>query len=261
MPRSRSPLKAKPLRVPGQSIAEERDELWNEETEPWFLLALFFVAFAGLEWIMYVRDAPRSPVLYTVVAVVTSTFAVWKIARAVPRMRQLRQGLEGERAVGQFLDERLGIRGYRVFHDVVGTHFNVDHVLIGPSGVYTVETKTLNKPASGDARITFDGQTLLVAGRALDRDPMRQAHAQAAWLRTLLHDSTGRALSVFPIVLFPGWFVEPSPGSRDRIWVLEPKALPTFLEQSPVRVSPEDVHLLAFHLSRYVRSVNVGPVH
>lgn len=38
--------------------------------------------------------------------------------------------MEGERAVGQFL-EQLREQGFHVFHDVVGTGFNVDHVLVG----------------------------------------------------------------------------------------------------------------------------------
>jgi hypothetical protein len=41
---------------------------------------------------------------------------------------------------------------------------------------------------------------------------------------------------------------------RGRTWVLEPKALPGFIEQEPVTVAPADVALAAFHLSRYVRS-------
>jgi hypothetical protein len=56
-------------------------------------------------------------------------------------MRTLRQGIEGEKAVGQFL-ERLREQRYQVFHDLVGDGFNVDHVLIGPAGVFTIETKT-----------------------------------------------------------------------------------------------------------------------
>jgi len=52
-------------------------------------------------------------------------------------------------------------------------------VLIGPAGVFTVETKTRTKP-HGDARVTFRGEALLVAGFEPDRDPIVQARAQAA---------------------------------------------------------------------------------
>ena len=36
-------------------------------------------------------------------------------------------------------------------------------------------------------------------------------------------------------------------------WVLEPKALPSFIEREPARIEMSDVALAAFHLSRYVR--------
>jgi len=61
--------------------------------------------------------------------------------------------------------------------DVVGDGFNVDHVLIGPAGVFTVETKTHSKPR-GDARVVFDGEAIQVAGMEPDRDPVVQARGR-----------------------------------------------------------------------------------
>lgn len=159
--------------------------------------------------------------------------------------------------MGQFL-ERLRDRGYQVFHDVVGPGFNVDHVLIGPAGVFSVETKTWNKPIRGEARISVQGDRLLAAGLELDRNPIVQAKAQASWLKTLLLDSTSRTFDVFPVVLFPGWFVEPSVGGC-AVWVLEPKALPPFLEREPARLSSEQASMAAFHLSRFIRSTERRP--
>lgn len=36
-------------------------------------------------------------------------------------------------------------------------------------------------------------------------------------------------------------------------WVLEPKALPAFIENEPETLAERDVAMAAFHLSRYVR--------
>ena len=83
---------------------------------------------------------------------------------------------------------------------------------------------------------------------------MVQARAQAGWLKGLLAESTGRQFDVFPIVVFPGWFVEQSHGSLRNIWVLEPKALPKFLGNEPQCLTPEEVKLASFHLSRFIRS-------
>jgi hypothetical protein len=55
------------------------------------------------------------------------------------------------------------------------------------------------------------------------------------------------------VVVFPSWYVEQR-GSRGDVWVLEPKALPAFIENAPAMIAPSDVALASDHLSRYVRS-------
>jgi hypothetical protein len=250
----KSPIKDKPLRHAGQSLEEERRTLFEDKLEPPLLMAAFVLVLAGLEWLRYFRDDKPHPVLFSVVAVLVVAFAAWRITRFIPKMRALRLGAEGEKAVGQYL-ERLRAKGYDVFHDLVAPGFNVDHVLIGPAGVFTVETKTWSKPARGEARISFDGEQLVAGSLTPDRNPVIQARAQASWLKNLLLESTGRKFDVMPVVLFPGWFIEQSASSRREIWVLEPKALPAFLEQEQMRLERDDASLAAFHLSRFIRSV------
>jgi hypothetical protein len=217
------------------------------------MLALFFVLIAGLEWWRQYMSIAPSPITFSVAALTAVLYAGFRIWRVVPRLRNLRQGVDGERAVGQFL-ERLRGGGFQVFHDVIGVGFNVDHVIIGPAGVFTVETKTWSKPIAGNAQLQFDGKSITVAGVEPDRDPVIQAKAQAAWLRSQLTDSTGKTFDVRPVVVFPGWYVVNSGGSFKDIWVLEPKALPTFLSNEPSRLSHEDVKLASFHLSRLIRT-------
>lgn len=251
--KSRSPLKDKPLRLPGQSLQEQRQDLWDDKFLPSYLVAVLFAIMAALEWFRYFRSDPPRPVLMTAVAGIAITFVLCRFFRLRPQMLRLKQGMDGERAVGQFL-ERLREQGYQVLHDVPGDGFNLDHVCIGPGGAFTVETKTWSKPSSGNARIQFDGQRLLVNGHEPERDVVAQAQAQATWLARTLQESTGRSIPVQPVVVFPGWFVEASPGAHKSVWVMEPKGLPAFLANEPARLLPEEVKLAAFHLSRYVRT-------
>lgn len=249
----RSPLKDKPLRQAGQSLEEERMALLDDKLESPLFLAVFLVALAGLEWWRDYTGTKPLPWLFTTVALLAVAFATWRFFRLRPRLRALRLGIEGEKVVGQYLDG-LRAQGYSVFHDIVGPNFNIDHVLIGPAGAFTIETKTWTKPARGDARIRFDGYTLVAGGQAPDRDPIVQARAQASWLRRTLNESTGKSIEARPVVLFPGWFVEPMPGSLKDVWVLEPKALPAFLDREAARLSAEDARLAAYHLSRHIRA-------
>src|SRR5678815_3360394 len=143
---------------------------------------------AVLEWMRYLRDDKPHPILFSAFAMGAVAIAAWQFFRLRPKMRSLRLGIDGEKAVGQYL-ERLRASGYEVFHDIVAPGFNVDHVLIGRSGIFTIETKTWSKPARGEARISFDGKQLMKGNHSPDRNPIVQARAQASWLRNLLTES------------------------------------------------------------------------
>ena len=81
-----------------------------------------------------------------------------------------------------------------------------------------------------------------------------QAKAQASWLRELLSESTGHKYDVRPVIVYPGWFVENRSPGKKAIWVLNPKGLPTFLDDEPRQLKPEDIKLTSFHLNRLVRT-------
>ena len=244
-----SPLKAKPFRVPG--LDEEIDRSINDTVTSYFIAAAVLCALSGMEWLGYLTHAPRHPILFSVIAAIAVAAASWRTVEVRSRVRRLRQGRDGERAVGQFL-ERLRVGNAQVFHDVPGEGFNFDHVVISPHGLYAIETKTYSKPWP-EARVTVDGDSVKIAGQIPDRDPIVQVSLAARWLTDKLHESTGKLWAVRGVVVFPGWFVEQP--LRGRVWVLEPKMLPGLIEQEPVSVTPEDVALAAFHLSRYVRAM------
>lgn len=248
-----SPLKAKPLRNPGQSLDEQIQELLDDKLIPTFWTAALLVMVAFLEWFATWRNLPRLPVLWTVAAVCGVLYCFWSFQKIRKRARELRLGRDGERAVGQYLD---GLReaAARVFHDIPGGEFNLDHVVISRHGIFVVETKTCSKPYP-KATVAVAGDQILVAGRAMARDPVEQVRAQVSWLARMLEETTGKKLPVRAAIVFPGWFVEPSGDvKRLGVWVLEPKALPAFIENEPVRLSDADVALAAYHLSRYVRA-------
>jgi hypothetical protein len=226
---------------------------------PYFAFALFMVILSGLEWAAVHWHIPRQPWLYTGLAVLATLYAALKFWRVWGRLQRLKLGRDGERVVGQYL-ERLRADGADVFHDVPGEGFNVDHVVLSTHGFYAIETKTRSKPPRGDARVVLTDAGLVVNGFRPDRDPLVQAQAGAKWLSQLLEESTGKRFPVRGVVLFPGWFVEPMSttwrSAPERPWVLEPKALPAFIENEQPGIADSDLKLAAYHLSRYIRTAN-----
>jgi hypothetical protein len=217
----KSPIKRPPLRNPGDSLDEEIERTTWEEGMAYYFFAAFLVVFAGLEWFRWFHHVEPSPILHTVIATIAVAYAVYKLRTASARVKRLKLGRDGEKAVGQFLDERLRERGSQVIHDFPGEKFNIDHVVVHQSGVYAIETKTYSKPNRGEAKVFFDGQSVRIPGRELERDPVRQARAQAKWLQELIVETTGKKVPVRPVVVFPGWYVVPTAEAKGGdVWVL-----------------------------------------
>ncbi len=248
----RSPLKDRPLRLPGQSIQEQIEDILIDILVKYFGIGSTFLLIALYDWLSTLQKTPHNPWLSTAIAAVIIAFCVFKGYRAYRKIAPLKLGRDGERIVAEQLDV-LKQQGAVVLHDVVGDGFNLDHVILSKNGIYVVETKTWSKPNKGSPSISYDGHELLVNGFKPGRDPVAQAVMNARWLTKTLQDSTGKTFAVRPVVLFPGWFVQPIPRGC-AVWVLEPKALPSFVQHEPMRIADPDLHLAAYHLTRIVRT-------
>lgn len=168
------------------------------------------------------------------------------------KTKQLKLARDGEKAVGQYLDA-LREEGARILHDIKGDNFNVDHVVLSEHGIFVIDTKTHRKPAKGETKIRVKNDEVYVDNYRMERNPLKQSRALSRWVQDLLQETTGKKYPVQGVVVFPGWYVEKMTGKED-IWVLNPKALPAFIRNSPKKLQPEQVRLAHYHLSRYVRS-------
>jgi hypothetical protein len=162
-PNKISPLKDRPLRNPGQSLEAQLDDLRDRKILLPILTAGVLILLAGLEWFRWYRDTPPQPAIYSLFAIGYAIYVVVTIRRSWAHMQAIKLGRDGERAVGQYLDQ-LRESGSRVFHDIVGQGFNVDHVVVAAQGIFVVETKTWRKPARGEAHISFDGTSIRADG-------------------------------------------------------------------------------------------------
>lgn len=249
----RSPIRVKPLRLPGQSLDEELRRLYEEKFLYYYWLSAAFIILALVEWWRSLADLKPQPVIYTLSAAAVVGFSVHKIRKLRSHVHALELGLEGERSVGQALEE-LRVSGYRVFHDIVGDGFNMDHVVVAPQGIFLIETKTRTKPDRKDARVTFDGKRVLVDGYESERDPVEQVKRLRRWLAGKLEETTGKKFPIRAVILFPGWWVEFDPRTLDGpMWVMNPKVLPGRIAKSRVQLSQQEMDLAAAHLAALIR--------
>ncbi len=193
------------------------------------------------EWWRYLAPRPPHPITATVIAaIVVAGCAYWLVAIR-KRLIRLRQGLDGEKAVGQYLEKHRE-PDWRVFHDIPCNGFNIDHLLVAPQGIFVIETKTYSKRCSGQRPIKYDGDALYVNGGPPNRRPIRQAQNARDWLQDQLQRDTERTYPLRGVVIFPDWYIEgPGDYGRVEIWVLNQQALPEFMKHEPTRMSEEDM--------------------
>lgn len=151
------------------------------------------------------------------------TWAVYRIVVHGNRRRDALQGLRAELYTAQELN-RLQAHGCLVFHDVPGDGFNLDHVIIGASSVYVVETKSFRKPRAANGKdhfkVSYDG-TWLAFPDFRTEQPIQQARQQADWLRRHLQQALGRPIPVKPTLALPGWWID-GPIPKDGVRVFNP---------------------------------------
>ena len=251
---NKSPLKDRPLRIPGQSLDDEMQQIIDGELVSNLLFPFLLILFSVSDWLLWYQVVKLpNPILISVVAIGASFYCFYRVLKIRKRVRALRLGRDGERAVGQTL-EALRRKGYRIFHDLLGEGFNLDHVIVSEHGVFSVETKTYSKPAKGSCKIIYSGEGISINGYKPDKKIIIQVLAQKNWLEKQIATITGLKVLVKPVVVFPGWYIENHQNNKNEIWVLEPKALPTYIENSPKLISEDNVKLISNHLSRYIRT-------
>ena len=162
----RNPLGDPPLRLPGQGVSER---LYDESLAmllavvlplimPLLSVGVFFLSIKARGW----PDGMEllQALLLWLFAIVLFGYVAWRKRATV---RNLRLGMLAERMVGQQL-ERCRTHGYFIFHDIEcegkAKAFNIDHLAIGPGGIFVVETKARSKPETGETVAWVQGNTV-----------------------------------------------------------------------------------------------------
>jgi len=202
------------LRPPGYSLHQQIEVL--SENLNLYLIVIFFSAMVFISMIAVVAEQkgvapyPMNYPLHYAALVIIIGVCLYKMVRSMNRRNLLRLGYEGELVTAQEL-HKLMPEGNYVFHDFPADNFNIDHVVVGPGGVFAIETKTRSKRKSGnqarEARAEYNGEEIVFPDFR-DKSYLDQARRQAKWLANWLKNATGEAIDVFPVVSLPGWYVD-----------------------------------------------------
>jgi len=255
----KSPIRDKPNRLPGQSLNDEIQKVMSDDVE--FHAGMFgmYVIVVAVLWINKFTNFFSNYfalISFTIVALFPCAYCVYRLCKSKKYLKNLNQGLEGELYVGQFLTNKLLRKGYNILHDIPvelsdGTKCNIDHVIISPNGIYTVETKTISKPVRGDAKIYFDDKMLSFNGKDATDKPVIQAKAEAGWIDDFIDKRTiHKGIKVHPVIIFPGWFIN-TDYDKSKIWILNEKCLESFISNEAGDISEGIVKEITYKLAEY----------
>jgi hypothetical protein len=136
------------------------------------------------------------------------------------------RGAEGERKVGAIL-EGLAPE-YHVLHGVWLGRGDIDHVLVGPGGTFTIETKSHPGPIHLDH---------------IDAKMLNQAYAESK----LLHKVSG--LEVTPLLVFSeAYLLGKPPVRRHGVTVLPARMLAGYFDRRRPNYNPDEVTEIAERL-------------
>ncbi len=146
----------------------------------------------------------------------------------IKRTKQAERGAVAEEKAGAILD---GLpEGNFVVHDFDTGRGNIDHILVGPKGIFTLEVK------SHRGTVTFDNGSLLRDGKPFEKDFVKQAWAECFAVREILAEWEIKEPVAEPLIVFSNAFVKVR-GKANGASVINLKFLPSYLGRLPDRLT------------------------
>ncbi|MDD5750925.1 MAG: nuclease-related domain-containing protein [Candidatus Peribacteraceae bacterium] len=245
-----SPINQIPLRNPGDALFQKR--MWIfEGIELLMVLAVIMGIFTAWEWVRWFREVPPNPVGSSIIFGIVCLFVGMRIIRNVRALRNYDLGLIGERYVAERLEE-LRANGYHIIHDIPCGRMNIDHVLVGPAGVFTIETKMARKESGAPSEIAHTDQGVFMNGkRGWSGKALWEAEKEAEYLQAILIKDGSRSPHIQPVVVYPGWFVKDD--CSRKIWVLNDRYLMKKIRSLPSILSLENIQNIRRKIEKYSR--------
>ncbi|MFZ2225459.1 MAG: nuclease-related domain-containing protein [Candidatus Deferrimicrobium sp.] len=146
----------------------------------------------------------------------------------IKRAKQAERGAVAEEKTGEILD---GLpEGNFVVHDFDTGRGNIDHILVGPKGIFTLEVK------SHRGTVTFDNGNLLRDGKPFEKNFVKQAWAECFAVREILAKWEIKEPVAEPLIVFSNAFVKVR-GKANGVAVINLKFLQSYLERFPDQLS------------------------
>lgn len=151
----------------------------------------------------------------------------------LPLVERHDRGASGEEHVGGLLDS-MGAQGWLILHGADLGHGDVDHIAIGPGGLFTLETKSHPGP---------------INVRRVHGGAVEQARSQARKVQRIA------GAPVEALIVYSEAWVDRPLARRRGVRIVPARLLGDYLARRPAVLEPDDVRLLHGRLTRALSRV------
>ena len=258
--KKKSPLNLDMLRSPGESLRDEIEDMTFDIITYLIFIPIVPMFIYATAITQYLSLVDKHQVIGAIYVYSTCCFGIiiflsFKLSKLFGKRSRLRLGYECELMVGQEITCLIK-EGFNIFHDFPADGFNIDHIAVGPTGIFAFETKGRAKHRIAENKnweVHFDGNKLIFPGWTEDK-PILQAINQAKWLGRWIQKSTGTEYKVDPILIIPGWYVKRTGPSDLKIYNGKNS---NFLSKGKTVLFPEQIQAISYQIDQKCRTV--GP--
>lgn len=217
---------AKVLGETGRYVADQSIKKYQKQ------FIVIFLVFFGLAFLLgYLLGKNIQPyLLILIIAFACSLpFAIKKLNRVVETLERerlcFRKGATGEAVVGFVLNNFPD--DFRVIHDLTTPFGNIDHVVIGPSGAYVIDTKNWKGVVASDG----NGE-LLLNGKSTQKTEIKNLTRRIMSIKEKINVLSSLDPYVQGVFAFPSAYVEAKWGATGYIHCVKDEQLYDYIVEN-----------------------------
>lgn len=248
-------------RIQGEALQKKiRDTEWSFVDILYYPLSFgLLTIFAWLTTIGVLVFNWISAILFSLITVILSIRAYKKFRKAKDTLSKYRKGLEGERFVGELLN-KMSSDSIRVFHDIPGDRFNVDHIIVSTCGVFVIETKHFDRTKGHE--FYFDGnmiQRKMPNGKiVLCPKLLPQMDGEARFIHDEIKRRTEMDIHVIKVAIIIGCYIHvPSENNIkqyfDKYWITNERLFEKMFKEEKEIYDDSVVKLISTHMNEFVK--------
>jgi hypothetical protein len=182
--------------------ALEVDIFWHAIAVPTLLFAWYYALTQSLSANGYGNLTDL--IVIVAAGIVAMAYFIQHLVRLVKAERRLALQTSAEVATGQFINQLMR-RGYWVFHDIILGERRIQHLIIGPTGVFVVESKAHRVPRkyrksnTERAEAQFDGSQVIYPDW-VDTDPIQAVMIRASGVGKWMTVKSGEPIVPQPVI-------------------------------------------------------------